>query len=44
MQVPGPGTYRALEIAKDGKYCLSTVPNQRVAVWSTPKNSRFRDE
>lgn len=36
MEVPGPGAYKTLEISKDGKYCLSTVPNSKAGVWSPP--------
>lgn len=42
--VPGPGTYKTIEISKDGKYCLSTVPNSRASVWSPAKSKRFKDE
>jgi hypothetical protein len=42
MDVPGPGTYgQGIEIRKDGKYPLSTIPNSKCATWNPKKEKRF---
>lgn len=43
MDVPGPGHYgQGIEISKEGKYPLSTIPNSKCATWNPRKEQRFK--